>query len=293
MDTMRDIRNRMKSVRQTKQVTGALKLISTSKLRKARRRLEDTLPYFDGISAAMRDIIRHSEEHGQKWFDLRAGKADRKVATLVITADMGKAGGYNHAIIRYVEEHIPGSSFLMPVGNVGKRYFIEKDYVLIEDFAVSTKEPTVYEAKEVAAYAASQFLEGKIDEFHVVYTRMRSIIQLEPTMQTLLPLDAKAIAKGSGTAAAELGDSESYRYLPSEEGLFDVLVPQFLKGVVYGALVSAFASEQAARMTAMDAATKNAEEMLGRLNLRYNRARQSAITSEVSEIVAGAAALED
>jgi F-type H+-transporting ATPase subunit gamma len=290
MDTMRDIRNRMKSVRQTKQVTGALKLISTSKLRKARRRLEDTLPYFDGISDAMRDIIAHSEENGQKWFDRRAGKIDRKVATLVITADMGKAGGYNHSIIRYVEEHCPAGSFLMPVGNVGKRYFIEKDYILVEDFAISTKEPTVYEAKEVAAYAASQFLEGKIDEFHVVYTRMRSIIQLEPTMQTLLPLDAKALAGGGH---AEASDSESYRYLPSEEGLFDVLVPQFLKGVVYGALVSAFASEQAARMTAMDAATKNAEEMLGRLNLRYNRARQSAITSEVSEIVAGAAALED
>ena len=294
MDTMRDIRNRMKSVRQTKQVTGALKLISTSKLRKARRRLEDTLPYFDGISAAMRDIIGHSEEHGQKWFDQRTGKIGRKVATLVITADMGKAGGYNHSIIRYVEERIPAGSFLMPVGNVGKRYFIEKDYILVEDFAVSTKEPTVYEAKEVAAFAAGQFLDGKIDEFHVVYTRMRSIIQLEPTMLTLLPLDAKALANSAPIGAeAPSPDSDSYRYLPSEEGLFDVLVPQYLKGVVFGALVSAFASEQAARMTAMDAATKNAEEMLGRLNLRYNRARQSAITSEVSEIVAGAAALED
>jgi F-type H+-transporting ATPase subunit gamma len=291
MDTMRDIRNRMKSVRQTRQVTGALKLISTSKLRKARRRLEDTLPYFDGISDAMRDIIAHSEENShEKWFDARSRKADRKVATLVITADMGKAGGYNHSIIRYVEEHCPAGSFLMPVGNVGKRYFMEKDYVLVEDFTISTKEPTVYEAKEVASFAASQFLEGKIDEFHVVYTRMRSIIQLEPTMQTLLPLDSKVLVKEGET---ESPDTATYRYLPSQEGLFDVLVPQYLKGIVYGALVSAFASEQAARMTAMDAATKNAEEMLGRLNLRYNRARQSAITSEVSEIVAGASALED
>jgi F-type H+-transporting ATPase subunit gamma len=299
METMRDIRNRMKSVRQTRQVTGALKLISTSKLRKARRRLEDTLPYFNGISDAMRDIIGHSEENGQKWFDVREGKAERKVATLVITADMGKAGGYNHAIIRFVEDSCPAGSLLMPVGNVGKRYFMEKDYVLIEDFAVSTKEPTVYEAKEVAAFAASQFLEGKIDEFRVVYTRMRSIVLLEPTMQVLLPLDAAAIARpGAGgeaaaAAAAKLSSEAAYRYLPSEEGLFDALVPQYLKGIAYGALVSAFASEQAARMTAMDAATKNAEEMLGRLGLRYNRARQAAITSEVSEIVAGAAALED
>jgi F-type H+-transporting ATPase subunit gamma len=289
MDTMRDIRNRMKSVRQTLQVTGAMKLISTSKLRKARRRLEDTLPYFDGISKAMRDIIGHSEEHGQKWFDTREGKAGRRIATLVVTADKGLAGGYNHAVIRYVEEICPAGSYLLPIGLVGKRYFMEKEYILVEDFAVSTKEPTVYEAKEVAAFATNQFLAGKIDEFQVIYTRMRSIVQLEPTMQVLLPLDAKDIA-GEG---AKRDDHESYRYEPSEEGLFDALVPQYLKGIVYGALVSAFASEQAARMTAMDAATKNADEMLGRLGLRYNRARQAAITSEVSEIVAGAAALED
>jgi F-type H+-transporting ATPase subunit gamma len=294
METMRDIRNRMKSVRQTLQITGALKLISTSKLRKARRRLEDTLPYFDGISNAMRDIISHSEENGQKWFDAREKKPNRKVATLVITADMGKAGGYNHQIIRFVEESCPKGSFLLPIGLVGKRYFMEKDYVLVEDFA-TTKEPTVYEAKEIAAFAAAEFLEGKIDEFKVVYTKMHSIVKLEPTVQTLLPLDAKVIARERGALGAEAaGEAEPpYSYMPSEEGLFDALVPQYLKGVVYGALVSAFASEQAARMTAMDAATKNADEMLGKLTLRYNRARQASITSEVTEIVSGAAALED
>jgi F-type H+-transporting ATPase subunit gamma len=289
METMRDIRNRLKSVRQTRQVTAALKLISTSKLRKARRRLEDTTPYFDGITEAMRDIIGHSEEHGHKWFDKRPEKKERKSATVVVTADMGKAGGYNSQIIHYVESACPKGSFLLPVGNVGKRYFMEKDYILVEDFAVSTKEPTVYEAKEIAAFAASQFLEGKIDEFRIIYTRMRSIILLEPTMLTLLPLDLADIRGKEGSSE----DNDTYRYEPSEEGLFDALVPQYLKGVVYGALVSAFASEQAARMTAMDAATKNADDMLARIRLRYNRARQASITSEVSEIVAGAAALED
>jgi len=289
METMRDIRNRMKSVRQTRQVTGAMKLISTSKLRKAKRRLEDTLPYFNGISDAMRDIIRHSEESGQKWFDRRERKPGRRIATLVITADKGLAGGYNHSVIRWVEESCPEGSLLLPIGKVGKRYFMEKNYTLLEDFAVSAKEPTVYEAKEVAVFAVSEFLAGKIDEFHVVYTKMRSIVKLEPTMITLLPLVPDDITK----ASRERLDTETYRYEPDEEGLFDSLVPQYLKGIVYGALVSAFASEQAARMTAMDAATKNADEMLGLLRLRYNRARQASITSEVSEIVAGAAALED
>jgi F-type H+-transporting ATPase subunit gamma len=293
METMRDIRNRMKSVRQTLQVTGALKLISTSKLRKARRRLEDTLPYFNGISDAMRDIISHSEENGQKWFDAREKKPNRRIATLVITADMGKAGGYNHQIIRFVEDYCPAGSLLLPIGMVGKRYFMGKDYVLVEDFA-TTKEPTVYEAKEIAAFAAAEFLEGRIDEFKVIYTKMHSIVKLEPTVQTLLPLDARVIAHERGGIGEPQDEATSpYSYLPSEEGLFDALVPQYLKGVVYGALVSAFASEQAARMTAMDAATKNAEEMLSKLSLRYNRARQASITSEVSEIVSGAAALED
>ena len=207
----------------------------------------------------------------------------------MITADKGLAGGYNHSLIHFVEESCPEHSLLLPIGNVGKRHFMEKNYILIEDFAVSTKEPTVYEAKEVAAFAASQFLEGKIDEFQVAYTRMHSIVKLEPTMQVLLPLKLGDLATRKWAPL----DTETYRYEPDEEGLFDALVPQYLKGIVYGALVSAFASEQAARMTAMDAATKNADEMMGRLRLRYNRARQASITSEVSEIVAGASAIED
>lgn len=289
METMRDIRNRMKSVRQTLQVTGAMKLISTSKLRKARRQLDETLPYFDAIRDAMRDIILHAEGHGESWFDQRAGKSPRRVATLVVTADKGLAGGYNSSVIRYVESSCPPRSILMPVGSVGKRYFMEKDYVLLEDFAASTKVPTVYEAKEIASFATEQFSAGRIDEFRVVFTRMHSTVKLEPEMMVLLPLDAGRIASGG----RRRGDGPSYSYEPSEDAVFDVLVPQYLKGVIYGALVQAFASEQAARMAAMDTATKNAEDMLARLGLVYNRARQAAITGEVSEIVAGAAALGD
>lgn len=289
VETMRDIQNRMKGVRQTLQVTGAMKLISTSKLRKARRRLDETLPYFDAIRSAMRDIISHAEGHGARWFDERKAKPDRRVATLVVTADKGLAGGYNHVVIRFVEESCPPRSILMPIGAVGKRHFMEKDYVLLEDFAVSTKEPTVYEAKEIAHFVVEQFNAGRIDEFRIVYTRMRSTVKLEPEMLVLLPLDPEHIVAGARTAKVE----EAYRYMPSEDSVFDMLVPQYLKGVIYGALVQSFASEQAARMSAMDSASKNAEEMLIRLRLVYNRARQSAITNEVSEIVAGAAALGD
>jgi F-type H+-transporting ATPase subunit gamma len=289
METMRDTRNRMRSVRQSLQVTSAMKLISTAKLRKARRRLDDTLPYFEAIRETMRDIVMHAQSPGERWFDQRAGKPDRKTCTVVITADKGLAGGYNHAVIRQAEEACPPGSILMPIGQVGKRYFIEKDYVLLEDFAVSPKEPSVYEAKDVSAFAADQFLQGRIDEFRVVFTRMHSTVKLEPEMIKLLPLELDAI---SARGRHERG-GDVYSYEPGEDAVFDVLVPQYLKGVIYGALVEAFASEQAARMTAMDSASKNAEEMLDRLRLVYNRARQAAITSEVSEIVAGATALQD
>ncbi len=286
---MRDIRNRMRSVRQSLQITGAMKLISTAKLRKARRRLDETLPYFQAIRETMRDIIMHAQAPGEKWFDTRKDKAERKVCTLVITADKGLAGGYNNAVIRYAEAACPPGSILLPIGQVGKRYFLERDFVLLEDFAVSRKEPSVSEAKDVAAFAADQFLSGRIDEFRVVFTRMHSTVKLEPEMIGLLPLDQGAIA----ARARHSQDTDVYSYEPDEDSVFDVLVPHYLKGIIYGALVEAFASEQAARMTAMDSATKNAEEMLGRLRLVYNRARQAAITSEVSEIVAGAAALQD
>jgi F-type H+-transporting ATPase subunit gamma len=290
---MRDIRNRMKSVHQSLQVTSAMKLISTAKLRKARRRLDETLPYFEAIRGAMREIAgsadANADVNGEKWFDRREKKPDRRVATLVITADKGLAGGYNHAIIRFAEESCPQGSILLLLGAVGKRYFIEKNYRLLEDFTVSAKEPTFYEAKEAAGFAVSQYLSGGIDEFRVIFTRMHSTVKLEPEMITLLPLDLEAI-RAPGRRSLE---ETVYDYEPNEAALFDVLVPHYLKGVVYGALVQAFASEQAARMTAMDSASKNADEMLGRLQLVYNRARQAAITSEVSEIVAGAAALED
>lgn len=286
---MRDIRNRMKSVHQTLQVTSAMKLISTAKLRKARRRLAETLPYFEAIRGAMREIEEGAPAFGQKWFDRRERKAERRMATLVITADKGLAGGYNHSAIRFAEENCPPGSVLLLLGAVGKRYFMEKDYRLTEDFAVSAKEPTFYEASEVAAFAASQFISGGIDEFRVIFTRMHSTVKLEPEMITLLPLDIEAIRAPGHRPTVET----VYSYEPDEDELFDVLVPHYLKGVVYGTLVQAFASEQAARMTAMDSASKNADDMLARLQLVYNRARQAAITSEVSEIVAGASALED
>lgn len=286
---MRDIRIRARSVGQSLKVTTAMKLISTSKLLKARRNLDETKPYFEAIRRVLHDIVDRSEGGSSPWLDPRAGVKNRKVATLVITSDKGLAGAYNHAVVRFVEEHCPPKSVLMPIGNVGKRYFMDADYVLLEDFPFSTKEPTVYEAHDIAAFGANLFLAGKIDEFRVVYTKMHSAVKQEPEMISLLPLTLEGLEPSRREWVPE---GPEYEYLPDKAALFDFLAPKYLKGMIYGALVESFASEQTARMTAMDAASKNAKAMLERLNLLYNRARQASITSEVTEIVAGAAALE-
>ncbi|MBU0928957.1 MAG: ATP synthase F1 subunit gamma [Spirochaetes bacterium] len=293
MESMRDVRSRIKSVSQTLTVTSAMKLISTAKLRKARRRLDETVPYFEAVRAAMADIVDHSEHAARTWFDKRARKPSRRIATLVITSDRGLAGAYNAAIIRFVEDSCPSGSILIPVGAIGKRHFMKRDYVLMEDFSVSRKEPTVYEAKDIAAFAVDLFLSGRVDEFRVAYTNMISTVKQVPELIGVLPLEREALAAArpiSRRARAAKEASGSYSYEPDEESVFARLVPFFVKGVVYGALVEAFASEQSARMSAMDSASRNAGEMIARLTGSYNRARQAAITAEVSEIVAGAAA---
>jgi F-type H+-transporting ATPase subunit gamma len=287
---MRDIRVRMRSVKQSLQVTTAMKLISTSKLRKARRRLEETRPFFEAIRAALHDIAERPTDEENRWFEIRTSKKEQVKATLVVTSDRGLAGGYNHAVIRFAEQNCPPGSILLPIGVVGKRYFMEKDFVLLEDFAVSEKEPTVYEARDIASFAADLFLSGRVDSFRVVYMKMISAVRQEPEMIELLPFSHERLASSGRHAFAQL---ITYDYLPNDKVFFDHLAPKYIKGVIYGALVEAFASEQMSRMTAMDAASKNAKSMLDRLQLLYNRARQAAITREVSEIVAGAAALED
>ncbi len=284
METMRDLRARMKSIGQSLQMTKAMKLISTAKLRKARRQLSDAIPYFDSIKNAMADIAVNSNIAASTWFDRRERKPDKKIATIIISSDRGLAGGFNINAIRLAEEKCPEGSIVMTIGSVCKRYFMDKNYILLEDFASSRKVPTVYEARDIANFIMDQYSNERIDEFRVIYTRMISTVKLVPELFQLLPLEKKLFEKNDLIG-------RRYNCEPDEESAFAAMVPHYLKGVIYGCLVETFASEQAARMTAMDSAVKNAGDMLARIKLKYNRARQQAITQEVSEIVAGAAAL--
>lgn len=294
MANLRDVRGRMRGVVQTLQVTKAMKLISTAKLRKARRTLEDSEPFFDRIRDSMREIVADAGDTvASEFFDHRPENQHRRSAVIVATSDRGLAGGYNAAVARFAAElcaRLP-NPFIIIVGAVGQRYFLRSEHSVIENFSFHSRLPEVSDAKEIADFVTSQFLWGVFDEVHIAYTRMRSSVRLVPESIRLLPLDAEGLKGRRKLFETESPKPIGFEYLPSKEAVFDALAPLYVKGAVYGALIEAYASEQSARMAAMDEASKNAEAMLSSLRLAYNRARQAAITQEVSEIVAGAAAL--
>jgi len=290
---MRDIRLRMKSIKQTLQITSAMKLISTAKLRRARIQLNQTEPYFTRIRETMKEIFRHSEELHEDFFKLHDLKGKQpKRAYLIITSDKGLAGGFNHNIINLAESaFLPdGTNYVLLLGTIGSRYFLRKNIPILETFKFSNSVPTVYEAKDISDYVLTQYNLELIDEFYIVFTHMYSSVKLVPEVLKVLPLDEKLFELEAEPEKSNKTDS-SMTYSPSPQAVLDALIPKYLSGEVFGTIVENFASEHSARMAAMDNATKNAQEMLDKLSLSYNRLRQSAITQEVTEIVAGAAAL--
>jgi F-type H+-transporting ATPase subunit gamma len=295
MANMREIKNRIKSIKETRQITKAMKLISAAKLKKARQQLEMTLPFFDKVKETIADILVHSGYVNNIYFDIRNEKEGKKKGYIVFGGDKGLAGGYNNNILKLAESHLnqnPGS-LVMVAGHMGRGFLQRKKYNVSEEFDYPVQNPSVYRAREIADVVLEMFSKGELDEVYLVYTKMISSIRLEPQIMKLLPLEIGALKADLGIEGdiAEKID-EALSYEPSPKAVYDVLIPKYVKGIVFGALVEAFASEQSARMTAMDSATKNADDMLQRLNLFYNRARQAAITQEISEIVGGAAALK-
>jgi len=293
MVNLRDLRMRMRAISQTLQVTSAMNLISTSKLRKGRRVLEDTEPYFIRIHKSMYDLLSSAGNVESEFFRKPLAGRNARSAVIVITSDKGLAGGYNANVIRHAKElcETVQNPALILIGNIGHRYFAHTSYEIFEHFSYHSQLPVVDDAGDVANYITSQFLKGTFDEIYLVYTHMYSSIKHIPLVNQILPLDPVKIQ----TELSKMGDVKrvdlKFEFIPSKEEVFDALVPQYIKGIVYGCMVEAYASEQSARMAAMDEATKSAEDMLAGLQLVYNRARQAGITQEMSEIVGGAVAL--
>jgi F-type H+-transporting ATPase subunit gamma len=293
MANLRDVRLRMRAIRQTLQVTKAMNLISTAKLRKGRRVLEDTEPYFNRIQKSMFDILSGAGMVESEFFRVPDPGKNSRTAIIAVTSDKGLAGGYNANIFRQVNELCGRvkNPLLILIGAIGYRYFVHSPHVILENFSFRSQMPTVENAKEIADYIVSQFLWGMFDEVHIVYTHMYSTIKLLPTERQILPLNTDKIQSEICGAGNVKRVELRFEFLPSGGTVFDALVPLYIKGVIYGSMVEAYVSEQSARMAAMDEASKSAEDMLATLQISYNRARQAGITQEMSEIVGGSTAL--
>lgn len=293
MANLRDVQLRMRAVRQTLQVTKAMNLISTAKLRKGRRILEDTEPFFNRIQKSMYDILSCAGNVDSDLFSKSKMGGKFHSAVLVITSDKGLAGGYNANMYRCVNTLCTGlkNPLLILIGSIGYRYFMHAPYSILENFSFKSRLPDIDDAAEITGYIVSQYLWGAFDEVHIVYTHMYSTVKLLPTVRQVLPLSAQKIQEEIAQSGGQKRVELHFEYLPSEKAVFDALVPFYIKGIVYGSLVEAYVSEQSARMAAMDEASKNAEEMLASLQIHYNRVRQASITQEVTEIISGSAAL--
>jgi F-type H+-transporting ATPase subunit gamma len=292
MSNLRDVRLRMRAIQQTLQVTNAMNLISTSKLRKGRRTLEDTEPYFTRIKKAVFDIVSSA---GNVKSDFFRRKEEKHAAVVVVSSDKGLAGGYNANVFKQVSKvcETLQDPFLITIGNIASRHFSHSPFNILENFSFMSQLPSLDNAKEIADYIISQFLWGYFDEVHLVYTHMFSAVKLTPETIQLLPISAEKIQEEIAHTGGERRVDLRFEYIPSEEEVFDALVPIYIKGVIYGALVEAYASEQSARMTAMDESSKNAEDMLAKLQIFYNRTRQSVITQEMTEIIGGSSAVNN
>lgn len=303
MPNPREIKLRIKGVNETKKITKAMKLIAAVKLKKAREMHEITLPFFKKIQETMSEILQRVPAMDIPYFDKRENKEDRKKAYIVITSDSGLTGGYNINVIKYATNIIDKEKdIVFPIGNTIKNHMIRNGYNINENLGFDSYDINVKVARQISRNMIKLFKKGEIDEVELIYTEMESAMTLKPHHIKLLPLDRSIFERNEQTNTTNNVDgtdgvdnidgvkniSGELEIEPSPEVVFDVLTRKYVKGIIYGGMVEAFVSENFSRMNAMDSATSNAEKMVEKLTLNYNRARQAAITQEISEIISGA-----
>ncbi len=291
MASVRDLSRRIKSVNSTQQITKAMNLVAASKLQRAKSRQSSTRPFFSETERVIASVVKNSKGVKHPFLESRE---EKKVAVIIITSDRGLCGGYNANISKEVMNFINAkgkeNTKLLVVGNKGRDYFKRRGANIEQSLTGISENPTYVEAAKIGSYVFNLFATGEVDAVYIGYTEFLSTISHETRITRLLPVDTSNIVEESETE--ENGAGGLMRYEPSEEGVLDYLVPKYINTMIYGALVESAACEQGARMTSMDNATENATEMIGKLTLQKNRARQGAITQEITEIVGGAAALE-
>lgn len=288
MASASEIRTRINSVSETKKVTDAMYMISSVKMRKAKRGLEDTKPYFDALRQEIADILRYMPENRNRYFRICDEDGIKGRALLLITSDKGLSGSYNHDATKRAEDYLSRhpDTILFPIGEYGHQYFLSHHGPLAENFFYAASFPTISAAQNICEELLSYYLSDKVDRIDIIYTAFGGGFANENKSACLLPLDHSEFY-GSGEAP-----SAEKVFYPDADTVLNGIIPSYLAGFIYSALVESYSSEQQARMNAMKTAGDNAEEMLKKLRLSYNSIRQAAVTREITEISSGAKALK-
>ena len=283
MASMRSIKRRKGSIQSTQQITKAMKLVSTVKLQRAKGRAEKSKSYFECMYATVKSVLAKSGNIEHPY--LKSGSSKKK-AVIVITSNRGLAGGYNSNVIKLITKGDFNKEDIVvyAIGSKGRDYLSRHGYQIGGDFSDVIEEPIYADAMRISDDLLKAFAEGEIGEIYLAYTAFKNTVSHIPTLLKLLPVDTDGIEDVDG-------DKALMNFEQDEEEALNMLIPKYITSLIYGGMVEAVASENGARMQAMDSATSNAEEMIEKLSLQYNRARQGSITQELTEIIAGAEAI--
>jgi len=274
----KEIKNRIRSMESTKQITKAMEMVAASKLRRAQAQISNSRPYFGILYSTIQDILRSSRDFSSPYLKERSG---RKMIYIVIAGDRGLAGGYNSNILKMVQEEIRDKdAMVLPIGKKAVDFFRAKNIPALTERYAEASDVSIGDCFSIAKELSRAFLAGEFDEVCIAYTNFVSVLSQAPAVMRLLPLHREEASEDAVSNGIILYEQDS-------EEVFASIIPEYLGGILYGTLCESRASEQAARRAAMDSATQNADDMIADLSLKFNRARQAAITQEITEIVAG------
>lgn len=275
----KEIKTRIRSMESTKQITKAMEMVAASKLRHAQAQVQNSRPYFEILHSTIEDIVRTNRDFSSPFFTQRT---EGKTVFIVIAGDRGLAGGYNGNVLKMVQQKLDGCSnaLVLPIGKRALDYFVSHKVPVLTETYAEAAGVSIGDCFSIAKQLSKGFLAGEYNGIHIAYTNFVSMLSQTPDTMQLLPLTC-------GEEMRREGVESGIFYEPSGEEVFASIVPEYLGGILYGTLCESRASEQAARRSAMDSATQNAEDMIADLSLKFNRARQASITQEITEIVAG------
>lgn len=291
MASMRDIKRRKSSIQSTQQITKAMKLVSTVKLQRAKMRAERSKEYFHCMYETVTSMLAEVPAGNHPY--LKAGASEKK-GVILITSNRGLAGGYNSNAVKLITQGLLKKENLeiYAVGKKGRDAMKRYGYSIKADASDIVEEPQYSDAEELCARVLADYASGEIGEIYVAYTEFKNTVSHEPTLLKVLPVELPEGAQADSQQPGEDGEKKApMNFEPEDEEALNMIIPKYVTSLIYGGLVESVASENGARMQAMDSATSNAEDMIDHLTLLYNRARQGSITQELTEIIAGAEAI--